>query len=215
MNDRSDRRSRTPENKPRQARAQATIDAILEATIRILDRESLDAATTTRIAEIAGVSVGTLYHHFQDRDAILRALQDREFARALGLMQDVLSHDNLASAPRQTVERVVRGLASLYQASPALHRVLAIEGLRVVNAQEVHAFDLRVIDVIRGFLLASQEHLRVTNVEAAAFVAYQAVRATMLATLLERPPGLDIAVLVDQVVDLVLRYLVRDERAAT
>ncbi|MDF2695252.1 MAG: transcriptional regulator, TetR family [Labilithrix sp.] len=207
------RRTRYSETGPRQARAQATIDAILEATIRILERENLEQTTTTRIAEVAGVSIGTLYHHFEDRDAIVRALQEREFARALALMQDVLSRDNLATAPRETVSRVVRGLAKLYQASPALHRVLAIEGLRVVNAEQVHAFDLRVIDVVRGFLLASQEHLRCTNVEAAAFVAYQSVRATMLAALLERPPGLDTEVLVDQIVDLVLRFLVRDDVA--
>ncbi len=207
----STRRAQTSENKPRQARAQATYEAILDATIRILERENLEATTTTRIAEVAGVSPGTLYHHFTDRDAIFRALQDREFARALGLMQDILSSENLTTAPRETVERVVRGLAKLYEASPALHRVLAIEGLRLVSTDRVHAFDLRVIEVIRHFLLASREHLRCENVEAAAFVAYQSVRATMLASLLERPPGLDMDTLVGQIVDLVLRYLVRDE----
>lgn len=209
----SSRRTNRTENKPRQARAQATIDAILEATIRILERESLELATTTRIAEVAGVSVGTLYHHFEDRDAIVNALQEREFARALTMMQDVLSEENLGAAPRETVDRVVRGLARLYEASPALHRVLAIEGLRVANAERVHAFDLRVIDVVRGFLLQSREHLRSDDVEAAAFVAYQSVRATMLASLLERPPGLDLETLVGQLVDLVVRYLVRDDDA--
>ncbi|MBX3214295.1 MAG: TetR family transcriptional regulator [Labilithrix sp.] len=209
----SSRRTKSTENKPRQARGQATIDAILEATIRILERESLEHATTTRIAEIAGVSVGTLYHHFEDRDAILHALQEREFARALAMMQDVLSQENLGAAPRETVERVVRGLATLYESSPALHRVLAIEGLRVANAERVHAFDLRVIDVVRGFLLQSREHLRAPDASAAAFVAYQSVRATMLASLLERPPGLDLDTLVGQLVDLVVRYLIRDDAA--
>ena len=61
----------SPRKKPRQARAQATVDAILEGTIRILEQEGLDAATTTRIAEVAGVSVGTLYQYFSHRDAIL------------------------------------------------------------------------------------------------------------------------------------------------
>lgn len=201
----------TPQKKPRQARAQVTVDAILEATIRIFEEEGLDAATTTRIAERAGVSVGTLYHHFQDRNAIVNALQDREFERALGLMEIVLSNDNLGKAPRETVESVVRGLAALYGASPGLHRVLAIEGLRVASAERVHAFDLRVIAIIRTFLSASREQLRCENLEAASFTAYQAVRATMLACLLERPAGLDIETLVTQVVDLIVRYLVRDD----
>ena len=211
MTKRARRTAPTAENKPRQARAQVTVDAILEATIRILDQESLDAATTTRIAEVAGVSVGTLYHHFADRDAILNALQEREFERALALMAGVLSSENLERAPREMVERVVQGLATLYAASPALHRVLTIEGLRVVNAVRVHAFDLRVTEIIRHFLLASRQHLRTEDVESAAYVAYQAVRATMLASLLERPPGLDVEKLTRELVDLVCRYLLKDQ----
>jgi AcrR family transcriptional regulator len=120
--------------RPLQARAQATVNAILEATVQVLGREGLDAASTTRIAEVASVSVGSLYQYFSHRDAILDALQDREFDRAIGLMQDVLADGNLTNTPRETVTAVVRGLAKLYGASPGLHRVLAIEGLRVAKA---------------------------------------------------------------------------------
>lgn len=202
-----------PRKQPRQARAQASRNAILEATVRVLEREGLEAATTTRIAEVAGVSVGTLYQYFAHRDAILDALQDREFERALALMSDVLSRENLQSDPRDTVKRVVRGLATLYEACPQLHRVLVIEGLRVVSADRVHAFDMRVIAIIRHFLAATGTKVRRANVDAAAFVAFQAVRATMLATLLERPAGLDAETLIDELADLVLRYLVEDAPA--
>ncbi len=81
-------------------------------------------------------------------------------------------------------------LAATYAACPGLHRMLAIEGLRVAKAERVHAFDLRVIGIIRHFLSATRAPVRRKNLEAAAFVAYQSVRATMLASLLERPPGL-------------------------
>jgi AcrR family transcriptional regulator len=195
---------------PQQARSQATVHAILEATIVVLDREGMDAATTTRIAEVAGVSVGTLYQYFPHRDAILNALQDREFQRALALVESVLSEGNLDEAPRQTVTGIVKGLAGLYGASPGLHRVLAIEGLRVAQADRVHAFDLQVIAIIRHFLLTTNAPIRRRNVDAAAFVAYQSVRATMLANLLEQPAGLSEATLVEEVVDLLMSYLVRD-----
>ncbi len=199
---------------PRQARAKDTVHAILEATIRILEREGVEAATTTRVAEVAGVSVGTLYQYFAHRDAILDALQDREFERALALMGEVLSSANLAQRPRETVTAVVEGLGALYASAPALHRVLVIEGLRVVEPARVEAFDLRVVAIIRHFLVATGASVRRVNVEAAAFVIFQAVRAVMLACLLERPPGLDEKVLQDELVDLVLRYLVDDVAAA-
>jgi AcrR family transcriptional regulator len=194
---------------PRQARAQTTLNAILEATALILDREGFDAATTTRIAEVAGVSVGSLYQYFSHRDAILTALQDREFTRALELMENVLADRHLGRTPRDTVTAVVKGLMGLYSWSPGLHRVLTIEGLRVAKADRVHAFDARVIAIILHFLAATGTTVRRKNVEAAAFVAFQSVRATMLASLLERHPGLDERTLVDETVDLVVRYLVR------
>src|SRR6478672_12433718 len=101
---------------PQQARSRATVTAILDAAIRVLNDGNPEDATTTRVAEVAGVSVGTLYQYFAHRDAILDALQDREFERALALMQSALSDDHLSRAPRETVEHVVRGLATLYAA---------------------------------------------------------------------------------------------------
>lgn len=204
------RTTRAPaRSEPRQARSLATVGAILSATVRTLDREGLDAATTTRIAEVAGVSVGSLYQYFSDRDAILMVLQDREFDRAVALLEKVLADANLHAKPRATVSAVVKGLMTLYADSPGLHRVLAIEGLRVARADRVHAFDLRVMAIIRHFLAATGAVVRRKNLDAAAFVAFQSVRATMLASLLERPPGLDEATLAEETVDLVLRYLVR------
>ena len=200
-----------PRKAPRQARAQVTVTAILEAATRIFEEDGMDAATTTRIAEVAGVSVGTLYQYFADRDAILDALQDREFERALALMGTVLSNENLTRSPRETINAVVRGLGALYASSPALHRVLVIEGLRVTEPARVEAFDLRVVAIIRHFLVATGARVRRGNVEAAAFVAFQAVRAVMLACLLERPPGLDESTLRGELVDLVMRYLVDDD----
>jgi len=152
-----------------------------------------------------------LYQYFSHRDAILDALQDREFERAIRLMQDVLADGNHTQTPRETVTAVVRGLGRLYAASPGLHRVLAIEGLRVAKADRVHAFDTRVLAIIRRFLGASRAPVRRPNVEAAAFVAFHSVRATMLANLVERPPSVGEEALVEELVDLVLRYLVEVE----
>jgi AcrR family transcriptional regulator len=192
---------------PQQARAQETVRAILEATVQILDREGLDAATTTRIAEVAGVSIGSLYQYFSHRDAVLKALQDREFERTLAMMQRVLADVHLEDAPEQTILDVLRSLAELYMESPGLHRVLAIEGLRVAKAENVHAFDLRVIDLVRHFLTVTKAPIARRNVEAAAFIVYQSVRATMLAYLLERPPGLDKEGLIEELGELVTGYL--------
>lgn len=67
----------TPRKRPRQQRATATLDAIFEATIQVLLREGLDRLTTTRVAERAGVSVGTMYQYFPHKQSLLYALNER------------------------------------------------------------------------------------------------------------------------------------------
>jgi AcrR family transcriptional regulator len=174
---------------------------------RILDREGEAAATTTRVAELAGVSIGTLYQYFSDRDALLDALQDRECERTMELMERVLATNDERS-PRETAQEVVEGLLGLYAAAPGLHRALALDGLRVTPTERVRAFDMRVVSVVRNFLAVSGWPVRRKNLDAAAFVIFQSVRATMLARMLEAPPGLDDRTITDEVTDLVLRYLV-------
>lgn len=193
-------------NQPRQSRSRATFGLILDAAVRVFEREGADAATTSRIAEVAGVSVGTLYQYFANRDAILDALQDREFERATQLLERVLSQA-AGQSPRQIARAVVEGLLGLYRAAPALHRVLALEGLRVTPTERVLAFDLRAVGMIKSLLLLEPSLIRRSATDAAAFVVYQSVRATMLAYLLEGPAGVDDRTLLDELTALILNYL--------
>ena len=202
----SPRAARKP---PQQSRSRVTVSTILDAAVRVMDREGPDAATTTRIAEVAGVSVGTLYQYFVDREAILDALQDRELERTTELMQRVLSLRAPVVA-HDIARAVVEGLLAAYESAPGLHRVLTVEGLRAAPTARLQAFDMRVVGLVRGFLRTAPLPMRRTNVDAAAFVVFQAVRASMLARLLEEPPGLDDRTLVDELTDMLVRYLVED-----
>ncbi len=126
------------------------------------------------------------------------------------LMERVLGAAGTEGPANDVAREVIRGLLALYAEAPALHRVLALEGLRVTPAHRVHAFDLRVIGVVRSFLAASSLPIRRKNLDAAAFVVFQSVRASMLARMLEQPPGVDDEVLAEELTDMVLRYLVAE-----
>lgn len=198
--------ARTSRNRPQQARSRATVEVILDAAVRVFEKEGSEAATTAHIAEVAGVSVGTLYQYFGNRDAILDALQDREFERATAMMERVLANGKSLSE-RELARAVIEQLFGLYQAAPSLHRVLAVEGLRVTPAERVQAFDARIIGMIKTFLMSAGLGLGRERVDAAAFVVYQSVRASMLAYLIEAPAGVDQRALVDELTELVVGYL--------
>jgi len=76
---------------PRQQRSTATVDAIFSAAVQILTREGQEAFNTNRIAAVAGVSIGTLYQYFADKDAILHGLAQRETARIRSAIKDQLA----------------------------------------------------------------------------------------------------------------------------
>ena len=73
--------ARKPLTQPRkqaaQARSRATVDALIEATARILVKEGFDKASTNRIAAKAGVSVGSLYQYFPSKEALVVAVMER------------------------------------------------------------------------------------------------------------------------------------------
>jgi len=62
---------------PQQNRARQTVEAVLDAVVRVLKREGVRAVTTNRIAEVAGVSIGSVYQYFPDKQAILVGLYQR------------------------------------------------------------------------------------------------------------------------------------------
>lgn len=198
--------AKTARNQPRQLRSRATFTLILDAAIRVLDREGLEALTTSRVAEVAGVSVGTLYQYFAHREAIIEALQERELERA-GAMLERLLQSGEELSDRELSRTVIQELLRLYRAAPALHRVLAVDGLRFSPPERVLAFDARSVALVKAFLTLAGSRIRATNLEAAAFVVYQSVRATMLSYLLEAPAGVSDAVIVDELTELIVRYL--------
>jgi AcrR family transcriptional regulator len=86
---------------PRQRRSRQLVEAILEAAIRVLSREGAHRFTTARVAETAGVSVGSLYQYFPNKEAILFRLQTDEWQRTGELM-----HSILADRGRPPLERL-------------------------------------------------------------------------------------------------------------
>ena len=69
---------KSPRKRPLQQRAIATVEAIVEASAHILEKDGFEHYSTNAIAERAGVSIGSLYQYFPSKDAITRALIARE-----------------------------------------------------------------------------------------------------------------------------------------
>lgn len=95
-----------PRKRARQARAEATVEAIVEAAARILSSDGVAALTTNRIAELAGVSVGSVYQYFPNKEAIVVALIDTQLQRDAVLARRITGE----SVGRQEIDERLRGM---------------------------------------------------------------------------------------------------------
>ena len=118
--------------KPAQDRAKFTHDAILTAAAHVLEDEGEASFTTNKIAERAGVSIGSLYQYFPHKEAILVALAEREEQALLG------KDDLRARAHREKLSPLRLGIRSYIQMLPdtPLARAKALETMLAVRGQD-------------------------------------------------------------------------------
>lgn len=124
-----------PRKTPRQARSSETVRAILEAAARILETKGFDGYNTNAVAELAGVSIGSLYQYFPGKDALTAGLIQREKAQ---LLEDVTAIE--ITVPRSALCAVIAACAAHQMRRPALARLLDFEEMRLpLHDQQSHA----------------------------------------------------------------------------
>lgn len=163
-------RSLTPRKRPRQARAAATLDAIFEATIQLLLRDGPHRLTTTRVAERAGVSVGTMYQYFQHKQALIYALNER-YLDALAGKIEVSCRAQHGAATGEMVEALVdtywRAKTERADVTRALYRSVAEldnEALIETFAGRVNAATSAMLASARDAIFADLESVNLTLV---------------------------------------------------
>src|SRR5262245_47865324 len=156
--------ARRPLTNPRkhvsQERSRATVDALIEATARILVREGYDKASTNRIAEEAGVSVGSFYQYYFGKEVLVAVVIDRHNQEIIQVVRGAL-----AEVASQLIEKVVRRLVAVaieaHRVDSKLHRVLTEQIPCVGRLENVEAFNREVYVLCRAYLEDHNDELRV------------------------------------------------------
>jgi len=199
----------SPRKSASQERSRSTVDALLEATTRVLIKEGYDRASTNRIAEVAGVSIGSLYQYFPSKEALVAAVVDRHTQELSEVTRSALV--KMAARPIEVAAREFVSVAiDAHRVNPKLHGVLAEQIPRVGRLENIEANVRDGYTLVRGYLEAHRDEIDVADLDLAAFVVVTVVEALTHAAVLRRPDILadkKARQFVDDVTRLVVRYL--------
>ena len=192
--------------KPHQARAGETVDAILEGAAQILETGGLAAFTTNAVAERAGVSIGTLYQYFADKQALLRAIAQQEVQATLANVAKALEGE-IEPSLEGRIRAVVRAMINAFRGRQKARKAVA----QAVMAQ---GFSVELLAPVAAFLAHSEAHAGQTSDPTfpplgreQLFVLSRALMGVIRSAVIEEQPFFKSRAFEDELVRLVLAYL--------
>jgi AcrR family transcriptional regulator len=197
-----------PRRSPRQARSRDTVEAILEAAAQVFERHGYAAGTTNRIAERAGVSIGSLYQYFPNKGAIVVELTRRHMTETRAVARPALQELVDRVPPiREGLTAIVLGTITLHQRSPRLHRVLSEEA---PHPPEILAFQRAIFDELSGLIgeyLSASPEVTVADPALAGRIVAQVVDEMTHGVVIHPRPGDEPEVYARETVTMLERYL--------
>jgi AcrR family transcriptional regulator len=197
-----------PRRTPRRQHGQHIVDAILESATQLLSREGYAALSTNRVAELAGVSIGSLYQYFPGKSAVIAALARRLEYRALEIFARTLDALGQQSV-RQIALGLIADLASEQLGSLAARREILREVPRCWTEEASNEVDGMVTDGLAEHL-ASRADVRQGNHRFMAMIVTHAVEAVLESAVLHHPELLRDQEFLRELAELPARYLARD-----
>jgi AcrR family transcriptional regulator len=198
----------TPRKLPKQDRSKVTVEAILEATTHILVEEGYDKANTNRIAERAGISIGSLYQYFPNKESLMTALMEQHAQEMAELVGEKL--DRLFESPLEIViPEIIIAVVAAHAINPRLHQVLSEEIPRSERSPQMHKANERITELLRAYLERWRDRIQPQNIDLAVFILSRTVDSLCHAAVIEYPNLISNNQFEQEVSNLLLAYLIK------
>lgn len=193
---------------PSQARARALVEALLDSTARILASGGYAALTTNRVAEVAGVSVGSVYEYFPNKQSLVAATLARTIREIVAEVSSSLRTAlALEDQPRAGIDYWMRAMTTALEKRGGLLRVALREVPFLWDIPEVRDLSQTLQHIALEGRRKSERVLRFDDPEASTYLLMTMTWAAILQSVLYRPPHLSRDRLTGMLVDMVLKLL--------
>lgn len=194
-----------PRKQPVQQRARVTVEAILDATAHIWAREGYTAVNTNRVADAAGVSIGSLYQYFPDKAALVGAVAVRHSEAMARVFQDAAGKAGQGNL-RYLVRTLIRATLAAHRENPPLRRAIIEELPRIGRPKRIAALKAAIRSAVVDLLSRYRNQIAVADLDLAAFVIINAVEHLTHVAQSER--GVVDQALEQQLNRMIINYLV-------
>ncbi len=199
----------TPRKLPKQDRSKVTVEAILEATTRILVEEGYDRANTNRIAERAGISIGSLYQYFPNKESLMTALMEQHAREMAELVETKLNC--LFDSPLEIViPEIIKAVVAAHAIDPRLHQVLSEEIPRSERSPQMNRADERIAQLLGAYLHRWRDKISPQNIDLTVFILSRTVDVLCHAAVIEHPNFVSNSQFEREASNLLLSYLTKN-----
>lgn len=196
----------TPRKQPKQERSQVTVEAILSATAHILTENGYNQLTTNRVAERAGVSIGSLYQYFPNKEALIFALAEQHANEMVQLAKQHLEGLSDRTIP-EVLRQIIKAALAAHAVNPKLHRVLHEQ---IPHSEVMKRLDqAKIENLLQSFLAQRSDQLRPKNLELAVFMVERTIRALIHGAMIDHPELLKTGELEQELTLMLSAYLVK------
>ncbi len=203
-----------PRKQPRQTRSRETVQVILRAAAQVFSTRGYAATTTNHVAARAGVSIGSLYEYFPNKDALLVALLEQHLAEGEAILTGVWSKLDTCRDMHEVVRRFSRAMFDLHARDRVLHRLLFEEApLPSRTRQRLFAMEREAAARVEAYLRARPGRTRRDPALAAAVIV-QCIEGLTHKLVVHENDTAASEVYVEEMVALVTAYLAAPRRDA-
>jgi len=199
----------SPRKSPKQSRSRTLVDSAVEAAARVLSKLGYDAASTNRVAEAAGISIGSLYQYFPNKDALMAAVIDRQLADyTTKLEQEFARLPGLS--PVRGIEIVIRHLVSAYLGNRKLLSVIFEQLPRTQRMKNILHARRHGIKLVKGALERNQEILKVKDIDRASYIVVNAVMGVLLTAIIDDQLAMSEEEISTELIEMIQGYVLWD-----
>ncbi|MDO9234703.1 MAG: TetR/AcrR family transcriptional regulator [Aquabacterium sp.] len=191
--------------KPTQKRAIVTVDAIVEAGFMAVASHGLAGATTRHIATLAGISVGSLYEYFANKEEVYEAMNRKLVEDIIGTIKPLipsLTHMGIAEA----IRTMLHAVGALLRRDNNRYLQCARHGIQSDIKADLTPINRVLIELMMQYLMHHPRYARLINLSAFSYIAINGGMFTLMKHLNEENPSISYDKLVDGLANMMAHY---------